>query len=128
MDTPAKAARIVLPFYSEPAFSALRIYTRPPLPSLFALDLGVVGNMFFVRTTRCTMLTGVATMELSNLIAKADVDADDLHIPSFTYHREDASATIVISAYSGRALIELRAYYLPSAMDSSEAMAIERRD
>ena len=125
--TTAKASRIVLSFYSEPAFPALRIPTRPSLDSLVAADIGVVGPTFFVRTTRCALLTGIATMELSNLLANADVDADDLHISSYAYHAEDFSATLVISAYSGRASIELRAYHLPAPMHMSEAMAIERR-
>ena len=121
--TAPTARRIELPFYSDAAvFPALRLYTRPQLPSLVAADIGVVGAMFFVRTTRCTMLSGVATPELSNLLANAD--ADDLHISSCVYHREDASATLVISAPS--LAITLRAHHLPAPMHSSEAMAIER--
>ena len=128
MDTTTtnKASRIALPFYSDSAaFPALRLYTRPQLPSLVAADIGVVGPMFFVRTTRCTMLTGVATPELSNLLANADVDADDLHISSYSY-QQDQTALLVISAYSGCASIQLRAYHLPAPKHSSEAMAIER--
>ena len=124
----AKAAHIVLPFYSDStAFPALRLYTRPRLPSLVAADIGIVGaNLFFVRTTRCVIMTGVATPELSNLLADADVNADDLHLSSYAYHREDDSATLVIS--SARAgSIQLRAYHLPAPMHMSEAMAIERR-
>jgi hypothetical protein len=122
-----KAERVVLPFYSADAFPALRIYTWPQLPSLVAADIGIVGNVFYIRTTRCNMLCGVATMELSNLISTADVDADDLHICSYTYHPEDYSATIVISAYAGCARIQLRAHHMPASMVAPEGRAIEDR-
>ena len=122
---------VVLPFYSDAAaFPALRLYTRPQLPSLVAADIGVVGPMFFVRTTRGTMLTGVATPELSNLLTNAD-----LHISSYVYHPEDASATLVIGSSASLAsplaseasgATTIRAYHLPAPMHSSEAMAIER--
>jgi len=58
---------------------------------------------------------------------KLNVDDDDLHISSFTYHPENESATLVITAYAGRAHILLHANYLPAAMHSSEAMAVECR-
>ena len=124
---PPKAARIVLPLCNSESFPALRIYTRPKLPSLVAADIGLAGNVFYVRTTKCTMLCGAATMDLANLMHNANVDDDDLHISSFTYHPENESATLVITAYAGRAHILLHANYLPAAMHSSEAMAVECR-